>query len=81
MFNGLGLNEELLFLLKELDIKYIEVPFCGETLKTTTNTLGYGVTAMLIHEVLRAQDLDSSVASLIRNDIGRFEKSIKQGVG
>ena len=37
MFNGLGLNEELLFLLKELDIKYIEVPFCGEILETTTN--------------------------------------------
>ncbi len=37
MFNGLGLNEELLFLLRELDIKYIEVSFCGELLKTTTN--------------------------------------------
>ena len=37
MFNGLGLNEELLFLLRELDIKYIEVPFCGEVLETTTN--------------------------------------------
>ncbi len=28
---------------------------------------------MLIHEVLRAQDLDSSVASLLRNDMGRFQ--------
>jgi hypothetical protein len=36
MFNGLGLNEELLFLLKELNIKYIEVPFCGDVLETTT---------------------------------------------
>jgi len=36
MFNGLGLNEELLFLLRELDIKYIEVPFCGNVLETTT---------------------------------------------
>ena len=37
MFNGLGLNEELLFLLRELDIKYIEVPFCGKVLETTTD--------------------------------------------
>ena len=37
MFDGLGLNEELLFLLKELDIKFIEVPFCGEILETTTD--------------------------------------------
>ena len=37
MFNGLGLNEELLFLLKELDVKTIEVPFCGEVLETTTD--------------------------------------------
>ena len=36
MFKGLGLNEELLFILKELGIKTIEVPFCGEVLKTTT---------------------------------------------
>lgn len=36
MFNGLGINEELLLILKDLDIKYIEVPFCGEILKTTT---------------------------------------------
>ncbi len=36
MFKGLGINEELLFLLKELDIKHIEVPFCGEVLETTT---------------------------------------------
>ena len=37
MFNGLGLNEELLFLLRELDIKYVEIPFCGKILETTTN--------------------------------------------
>ena len=35
MFNGLGLNEELLLILKEIDIKYIEIPFCGEILETT----------------------------------------------
>ncbi len=37
IFNGLGLNEQLLIILKELDIKFIEVPFCGNNLKTTTN--------------------------------------------
>lgn len=35
MFNGLGINEELLIILRDLNIKYIEVPFCGEILKTT----------------------------------------------
>ena len=44
MFNGLGLNEELLFLLRELDIKFIEVPYCGEILETTTiNWLSKGI--------------------------------------
>jgi len=37
MFNGLGINEELLLILKELDIKYIEILFCGEILETTTD--------------------------------------------
>jgi hypothetical protein len=37
MFNGLGINEDLLHYLKRKDIKYIEVPFCGEILKTTTD--------------------------------------------
>ena len=37
MFNGLGINEELLLMLKEIGIQYIEVPFCGDTLKTTTD--------------------------------------------
>lgn len=36
VFNGLGINEELLINLKEMGIKYIEVPYCGEMLKTTT---------------------------------------------
>lgn len=35
MFSGLGCNEELLTILRDLNIKYIEVPFCGEILKTT----------------------------------------------
>ena len=44
MFNGLGINEELLFLLRELDIKYIEVPFCGNVLETTTDKwIGKGI--------------------------------------
>jgi len=37
MFNGLGINEELLLILTEIDIKYIEVPFCGKILETTTD--------------------------------------------
>lgn len=36
VFNGLGINEDLLINLKEMGIKFIEVPYCGETLKTTT---------------------------------------------
>lgn len=36
VFNGLGINEDLLMNLKEMGIKFIDVPFCGETLKTTT---------------------------------------------
>ena len=43
LFDGLGINKGLLYLLKELDIKYIEVPFCGETLKTTTNKYLRGI--------------------------------------
>ena len=35
MFNGLGLNEEILFMLRDLRIKFIEVPFNGSTLSTT----------------------------------------------
>lgn len=36
MFNSLGINEELLHYLRRKNVKYIEVPFCGEILKTTT---------------------------------------------
>ena len=43
LFGGLGINKELLYLLKELDIKYVEVLFCGETLKTTTNKYLRGI--------------------------------------
>ena len=32
---GLGINEEILYLLKDLKIAYIEVPFKDEILKTT----------------------------------------------
>lgn len=35
MFNGLGLNEEILFMLRDLRIKFIEVPFNGSILSTT----------------------------------------------
>ena len=35
IFNGLGLNEELLFMLRDLRIKYIEVPFNSSILLTT----------------------------------------------
>jgi hypothetical protein len=44
MFDGLGINEELLLILKELNIKFIEIPFCGKTLKTTPDKfLRYGI--------------------------------------
>ena len=35
LFNGLGLNEEILFMLRDLRIKFIEVPFNGSILSTT----------------------------------------------
>lgn len=35
IFNGLGLNEELLFILRDLRINYIEVPFNSSILLTT----------------------------------------------
>ena len=38
--------------------------------------IGYGVTVILIDEDLRAKDLDSSVASLLRNDKVRLELEI-----
>jgi hypothetical protein len=34
---GLGINEELLVLLKNLGVKYIVVPFCNKNLKTTVD--------------------------------------------
>ena len=45
------------------------------------NAIGNGVTVVLIHEVLRVQGLDFSVAEfilsqaegLLRNDMGRFD--------
>lgn len=37
IFNGLGINEELLFLLRDLRIKYIEVPFNNSILSTTVD--------------------------------------------
>lgn len=37
IFNGLGINEDLLFLLRDLGIKYIEVPFNNSILSTTVN--------------------------------------------
>ena len=43
LYGGLGINKELLYLLKERDIKYVEVLFCGETLRTTTNKYLRGI--------------------------------------
>ena len=44
MFDGLGFNEELLLILKDLNIKFIEIPYCGEILKTTPDKfLKYGI--------------------------------------
>lgn len=35
IFSGLGLNEEILFMLRDLRIKFIEVPFNNSILSTT----------------------------------------------
>lgn len=35
LFNGLGLNEEILFMLRDLRIKFIEVPYRSTTLSTS----------------------------------------------
>ncbi len=35
LFNGLGLNEEILFMLRDLRIKFVEVPFNNSNLITT----------------------------------------------
>ena len=35
LFNGLGLNEEILFMLRNLRIKFVEVPFNASLLTTT----------------------------------------------
>jgi len=43
LFDGLGINKELLYLLKELDIKYVEIQFCDETLKTTISKYLRGI--------------------------------------
>ncbi len=45
----------------------------GNMVLTPLAIVYYCVTVMLIHGVLRAQDLDSSVASLLRNDMDRYE--------
>ena len=35
LFNGLGMNEEILFMLRDLHIKFIEVPFNNSILSAT----------------------------------------------
>lgn len=67
VFNGLGINEELLINLKEMGIKYIEIPFCGETLKTTTKKwLSRGIRSPYSSEkvdrqvILRLNDINLS---------------------
>ena len=37
IFNGLGINEDLLFLLRDLGVKHIEIPFNNSILSTTVN--------------------------------------------
>lgn len=67
IFNGLGLNEELLIILNEMGIKFIEVPFCGEMLKTTTEKwLQQGIRSRYSNEnvdrqkILRLSDINLS---------------------
>jgi len=35
MFDGLGINEDLLLILRDLNIKFLEIPFEDQILKTT----------------------------------------------
>lgn len=74
IFNGLGLNEELLINLIEMEIKYIEVPFCGEMLKTTTKKwLQQGIRSRYSNEkvdrqiILRLSDINLSESHSIQS--------------
>lgn len=67
VFNGLGINEELLFILKEMGIKFIDIPFCDEMLRTTTKKwLQKGIKSPYSNEkvdrqiVLRLNDINLS---------------------
>jgi len=87
LFNGLGLNEELLFLLNEMGVKYIEIPFCGETLKTTVKKwLKLGIRSRYSNEkvdrqiILRLSDInlsegDSIHASNTDNQLSLFGRA------
>lgn len=72
VFNGLGINEELLINLIEMGIKYIEVPYCEEMLKTTTKKwLQNGIKSPYSNEkidrqiILRLNDINLSESNSI----------------
>jgi hypothetical protein len=74
VFNGLGLNEEVLIILNEIGIKYIEIPFCGEILKTTTKKwLKQGIRSPYSNEkvdrqvILRLSDINLSESDSIHS--------------
>ncbi len=53
---GLGCNEELLVLLKNLGIEFIEIPYCNEPLRTTVDKwLRQGVCSPYTSEKLDQQ--------------------------
>lgn len=67
VFNGLGINEELLFFLNEMGIKFIDIPFCDEMLRTTTKKwLQKGIKSPYSNEkvdrqiILRLNDINLS---------------------
>lgn len=72
VFNGLGINEQLLIELNELGIKYIEVPYCGDLLKTTTKKwIQKGIRSPYSNEkvdqqiILRLNDINLSESNSI----------------
>ena len=56
LFNGLGLNEELLYLLKEMGIKFIQIPFKSSILKTTVQKwISFGIKSPFVSDTVDQQ--------------------------
>jgi len=56
LFNGLGLNEELLYLLKEMGIKFIRIPFKSSILQTTVQKwISLGIKSPFVSDTVDQQ--------------------------